>query len=147
MEPYHENTDIILGVEITKDGIIEIHIGGDMTEKHKESILEWTNHVTEALQEAKQSNPSRVLTLVDITKLGRYDAECVEIFQKLMAKDKGIATKTAIYGGGTVEHVTIELMIGLTSRYNMKLFDTRDAALEWLCDDAQRPEISDTDPL
>lgn len=143
MEPFRHTEDITLIAEITDQGIIELRLGGDMVHKYRDVMQGWAEKVKEVLHFMKEKDPDRVLTLVDVSELGTYDAESVELFRELMASNKGLATKTAIYGASTIVRVTIELMIGLTRRYSMKLFSTRDEALAWLRDDSQRPEIAD----
>lgn len=142
-EPFNHIGEATLVAKITDENIVELVLGGEVTAESRSAIIAWAEKVKEVLHYMKAQSPDRVLTLVDVSELNGYDAEAIEICRDLMANNRGLATKTAIYGASTIVRVTIELMIGITRRYSMKIFAEREEAHAWLLDDAQRPEISE----
>lgn len=142
-EPYRYHDGATLIAEITDEGIVSLVLGGSMTREHHAAVVAWAEKVKEVLHFMKAKDPDRVLTLVDVSTLEHYDTDAIEVCRELMAGNRGLATKTAIYGASTIVRVTIELMIGITRRYSMKLFAGRDEAYAWLVDDTQRPEIAE----
>lgn len=142
-EPFNHTEEATLIARITDEDIVELTLGGEVTTESRNALIAWTEKVRDLLRHMKEQNPNRVLTLVDVSDLHKYDTDAIEICRDLMANNHGLATKTAIYGASTLVRATIELMIGITRRYSMKIFAEREEARAWLLDDSQRPEISE----
>ncbi len=115
-----------------EDGIIYLTMGGNITKDTLEVFNAWAEKVKEAMRIAHSRATERVLTLIDATRVEQADMHSIEILHTLMEYNKQFVTKTAVFGANYFNKIIIEMALHLTRRTNMKLFNTRDEALQWL---------------
>lgn len=91
--------------------------------------------VTKIIPECKKfvcSQPlNSVKTLTDITN-ARYSVETTEALKDLAASNKPYVSASAIVGVEGMKNIVLNSVIKFSGRSNMRVFKTREEALDWL---------------
>ena len=124
--------DVVLTCVVGEDHIIYLKMGGRITKEYLSQFRDWGNEVRGAMVEASQMDPAKVRTLIDVSTLLRADIVTVKALYALMQFNKDYATKTAVYGASPLISSITHSAIVLTHRYSMRLFRTREEAMDWL---------------
>lgn len=132
MDSSQDTGDMLLKVGIGDDGIIHIRMKGNLSRDHLPEVVAWADDVRDAMKRASERDPKRVLTLIDVTGAFEADAATMAVLRSLMEHNKTYATRTAIFGATYFIRVLVEVAIQATFRTNMRIFMTRDEALQWL---------------
>jgi len=121
-----------LSVSISPDGIIEAALVGDISGEHQDKLKNWAENMKKAMEELSKKDGGRVLTLIDISKLGSFDEHSFEILKDLMVWDKKYATKTATFGGSALITMAEQTLSIVSGRKNLMAFKTKEEAIAWL---------------
>ncbi len=132
MKPYRYVGEAELTCEISEDDIILLKMSGDVGNPTLDAFVEWGEKVKEAMRFLYNKNPDRVLTLIDASKVHEIDSETVSELYDLMRYNDKFVTRTAVFGANYFTRIIVELAIHITKRKNMKIFKTREEAMEYL---------------
>ncbi|HEY0220693.1 MAG TPA: STAS/SEC14 domain-containing protein, partial [Candidatus Paceibacterota bacterium] len=78
-------------------------------------------------------NVGHVKTLIDISNLKtRIIGEAIEALIELAKRNKDLVDKTAVLGGSEKLKIVGETIAALSGRENIKFFDTKEQAIDWL---------------
>lgn len=132
-ENMHMNaTPSLFHCRIGPDGIIYLMLAGKIAGEDAERFIAWTEEVKDAIKSVHEKHPNRVLILSDVTALTHFEKKPIEALRTLLEYDKEYTTKSAIVGASPMVRMLVDAVVALSGRSNVKLFDTRDEALEWL---------------
>ncbi len=124
-----------LNVSVGAKEIVHIEIGGTLTAPNLSKLTEWTTKVQETIQDLFHKNNKKVLCLVDISSVEKYDPEVITRLAQLTKENEPYVKKTATFGGGSYLVMAEDVIIALSGRKNLKAFKTKDEALDWLLED------------
>jgi hypothetical protein len=132
MKPFSHIGDAELSCSLGDDGIIYITMGGNLTTDTLDVFDQWSEKVKEAMRTAYANDSDRVLTLIDASRAQEADQKSIARLIELMRYNKQFVTRTAVFGPEHLIRLVIEIALRVTRRTNMKLFDEKDEALNWL---------------
>lgn len=124
-------TDIVLEVEVGAGNIVHMTIGGDVSAEQMSKLTEWTQKVKDVIQSTYKGH-GPVLCLVDITGLLNYHADVLTTLAGLMKDNEPYVLRTATFGGNSAITMAEDIVIALSGRNNLKAFDSKEKALDWL---------------
>lgn len=127
-----ENGEAKLDVSIGAKDIVHIEIGGYLTASNMPKLTEWTTKVKETIQDLFHKNSKKILCLVDISSVEKYDPEVITRLAELMKDNEPYVKKTATFGGGSYLVMAEDVIIALSGRKNLKAFKNKDEAMDWL---------------
>lgn len=127
------NKEINLSVSVSPDGVVELVLGGNISAYlHKTELEAWVEQAKVAIAEQKKKQGGIATCLVDVETLRDFDEESVAIVKDLAGWHESVNVKTAVIGGTLFSNMALRTIIIMTGRKNIKSFDSKDAALEWL---------------
>lgn len=111
---------------------IDIFLNGDFK---KEILPELEKDIAEihALFEQESHQNGTLTVLVDMNNFsGEYDIECFNAMAAFMNANRHLVTRSAVFGNTGKSDLATEIVTLFTGRDNVKTFNTRQEAVEWL---------------
>jgi hypothetical protein len=127
-----EGGEVTLGAETRENGIIVLSLAGDMSARFNTLYQEWADNVYEKIKQRAALYPASVFVLIDLTKLDRYDPKSSEVIYDLMKLNKGLVTRSAVFGANELVQIAVNTLTTILHRDNMKVFETEPEAVAWL---------------
>lgn len=127
-----ESGEAKLKVSVGASDIVHVEIGGNLTAPNMSKLTEWTLKVKETVQDLFHKNNKKVLCLVDISLVEKYDPEVITKLAEMMKDNEPYVKKTATFGGSTYLVMAEDVIIALSGRKNLKAFKNKDEAMDWL---------------
>lgn len=121
----------ILDVSVGAGDIVHMTIGGNVDAGAMAKLTEWTQKVKETIKDL-YSKKGPVLCLVDITDMQTYHADVLTALAGLMKDNEPYVLRTATFGGNSTITMAEDIIIALSGRNNLKAFNSKEKALEWL---------------
>lgn len=114
-------------------GKINLYITGDLTGDNVEKLKNTIATAQEKIREHYLKTNQKVRILLDMSAFsGNYDVSALEAMTELASSDKEFVDKTAVFGGEKRGTLASEAISALAGRENIKVFDTHEAAVNWL---------------
>ena len=131
--PPEYNKEINVGVSISPEGVVELVLGGNVSSYlHKAELEAWVEEAKAAIAGQKKKQGGIATCLVNVEALRDFDEESVAIVKDLAGWHESADVKTAVIGGTLFSNMALRTIIIMTGRKNIKSFDSKDDALEWL---------------
>lgn len=124
--------DVELGVAVDAEGVVQMLVGGNVTDDHIREFSEWAERAKEVIKNQHTQTGAQVFTLIDVSRLEQFDIQTTKIVHDLLVFDRDHVAKTAIFGANYVASLMLEAIIAITKRQNVKLFPKKEAAMGWL---------------
>lgn len=121
-----------LNVSVGAEDIIHIVLGGDLTSENMHKFAEWIFNVKDTVESVYKKHSKRVLCLVDISDVEKYDPSVVTQLAQMMKENEPFVLRTATFGGSSYMVMAEDVVIALSGRKNLKAFKTKEEALDWL---------------
>ena len=118
-------------VEVDENDILNLKLG-DLTSKELTILRIWADKVRRMVDALYNRTGKKVLTLVDITDIRKYDAEAYLILSELMKDNEPHTLKTATFGGDNYIIAAQDILLALSGRTNFRNFQTKQEAVNWL---------------
>ncbi|OGZ70030.1 MAG: hypothetical protein A3F47_01575 [Candidatus Staskawiczbacteria bacterium RIFCSPHIGHO2_12_FULL_38_11] len=120
--------------KIDENNIITVAIIGDLLEDKMDNIVsslkDSVKIITDAYDNAGQK---KVKVLVDLSNFdGKYAIKSFTHMVNYAIQTDQYVEKSAVFGGNDKEKMAAEMVIALSHRDNIKIFDTKEEAMEWL---------------
>lgn len=118
---------------VDQDKIIRLAIVGDLSEDKLEPLSISMYEFRKAVEGLYRQQNRGVKILVDLTEFsGKYAVKCFTELVDSAKLSKPYIAKSAIFGGSFKVKMAVEAVSALAQRENMKIFDTKEQALDWL---------------
>mgnify|MGYP001591577502 CR=1 FL=1 len=115
-------------------GILLLTFTGEVADTA--DIASFKNDIATVAKSVKNLNltqGNKIKVLIDITNFtATYVSEAVDALVELAREDKELVEKTAVFGGSTKVRVIGDTIIMLSGRKNIKFFENKTEAVEWL---------------
>ena len=97
------------------------------------ALKEWAQETAKTIKELYQETGQKVKTTVDLSSLvEKYDSEGIMILSSLMKENEPYIERTATFGANWTIKFAEDIVINLAGRKNIKTFENKKDALEWL---------------
>ncbi len=123
---------IILDARVGPHDIIQLTVGGKITNDRLYAFIDWTEKVKKLVKDMSDKHPGNVLILSDVSKVTHFESKPIVPLRELLHYNKQYPAKSAVIGAKDLTRVLLDTVISLTSRDNIKQFTTKEDALEWL---------------
>ncbi len=124
--------DMELGCFVDEDGVIQVHMAGNLSGDYKNELHQWADAVREAMRQAKARNPEQVYCIVDLTGGVEADQESLKGLIDLVRHNQDYVTRTGVFGANPIMGSIVDIALKATGRKNMKIFKTREHAERWV---------------
>jgi len=124
--------NIKLSVTVGAQDIVHLEIGGEINASDISKLNEWAQDVRETIKNQYNKKEEKVLCLVDISKLTKYDGQVLTQLASLMKDNEPYVLKTATFGGNSYMIMAEDIVAALSGRKNLKGFNKKEDALNWL---------------
>lgn len=122
-----------VGIIPGKNLIVTLAIAGEVGQDELPELKKWADSAKGRIREAFNSTNKKLAVLVDFTSLENFsEGEVLSIIADLMSADSKYVYKTATFGANKNISLAEEIAKSLSGRDNMKNFDTKEKALDWL---------------
>jgi hypothetical protein len=121
-----------LNIKIGADDILNLAIAGDITGTNMAKLTEWTGEVKQSIMDLYKKSGEKILCLVDISRLEKYDPEAITILADMLKENEPYVRKTATFGGSSYVIMAEDVVVALSGRHNLKGFGKKEEALSWL---------------
>lgn len=121
-----------MGVYIGDDNIIYVRMKGNLTSDHRSELEAWDLKVREAMEKVGEANPGKAFCLTDLTGGLEADEMSMNLIKEQILHNKQYITRTAVIGANFNMKTIMYLALAVARRTNMKPFDTKEEAMEWL---------------
>ncbi|OHB03067.1 MAG: hypothetical protein A3B14_00180 [Candidatus Zambryskibacteria bacterium RIFCSPLOWO2_01_FULL_45_21] len=121
-----------LDIKVGAGNILNLTIAGDISGSNMAKLTEWIQEVKQSILDLHKKTGDRVLCLVDITGLEKYDPEAITILADMMKENEPHIKKTATFGGSKYVVLAEDVVVALSGRKNLKGFEKKEKALAWL---------------
>lgn len=129
---FQSNEKPKLGVEIDANDMINLVLGGNVTDEYIVDLKKWGEEVKKAMKTVSQRTGGTVYTIIDISEAHEFDEAAMRVIRDLMEFNKTYATRTATFGGSIYSVMAQDTLMVMTGRTNMKAFKTKEEAVKWL---------------
>lgn len=119
-------------VEVEKNNIIHLTLGNIDTPDKLYDLKNWAKKVKIVVQDVYKKTGNKVLAIIDISNLKKYDSESLLILAELMKGNESYVAKSATFGGDKFIVAGQDILLALSGRYNLKAFETKEEAISWL---------------
>lgn len=96
------------------------------------SVAEFLNVIDEAKATIVSRPLKSVLTLTDVTN-SYFDSDIISAIKEYTAHNKPYIKAGAVVGISGARKIIFNSVLFFSGRDNLKMFDTRNHAMEWLC--------------
>lgn len=121
-----------LQISVGAQDIVHITIAGDLIAPNLSKFTEWMFRVRQTIEDLFRKKNKRVLCLVDISELKKYDSEVLVELAALMKDNEPFVERTATFGGSSYMIMAEDVVVALSGRKNLKGFETKEKAMSWL---------------
>lgn len=142
MKPFKlKKHDMELGCFIDYDGVIQIHMSGNLSSDYADDLSAWSAAVRVAMREAKERDSERVFCIIDLTGGVEADQESLTRLIDLVKHNKKFVTRTGIFGASLILRSFVDIALKATGRTNMKVFLDREQAEQWVLTGKSEAEL------
>ena len=128
-----------LVASVISEGRVLLTISGTLKKESLESLSVGIVEAKAIVQEQGKLCGNRVKILVDLSTFdGSYDTISMERLADLARFDTSYVSKTACYGGPILASMLVEFVATLSGRTNLKFFQSKEDAEEWLDEDESK---------
>ena len=117
--------------EVSQDHILHLELG-DITHDMLADLKAWADKVRRMIISVYNRTGEKVLSIVDVTNLKKYDSQAFLILTDLMKDNEQYISKTATFGGTENIIAAQDILLALTGRKDFRAFETKEEALAWL---------------
>ncbi len=121
---------------VDENNMITISITGDLSEDKMESLVASLGESVQVIVDAfNAAGQKKVKVLVDLSQFsGKYVIKSFTEMVNFAIKTNPYVEKSAVFGGADKEKMAAEMVIALSHRDNIKVFDTKEQAIAWLAE-------------
>ena len=118
---------------VDENNFVNLAIVGDLSEDKLEALSISMYEFRKLVENMHGKMGRKVKILVDLTRFsGKYAVKSFSELVNSAKLSKPHIEKSALFGGSFQVKLTVEAVIALSQRENMKIFETKQQALEWL---------------
>lgn len=116
-----------------KGNYITLKFTGDLGEKEMEMFKKDVADASSIIVDSYRDHSIKVHVLLDMTGFsGTYTLEALMTLTEFAKKNKPFIDKTASFGGSDKVKMAGEIVITLSHRDNIRIFNTKEEATTWL---------------
>lgn len=119
-------------LEVGQDNIIHLKLGNLDAPDKLYDLNDWANEVKTVVRDVYEKTGKKVLAIIDISNLKKYDSEAFLILADLMKSNEQYVLKSATFGGDPFIMAAQDALLALSGRDNLKAFKAEGEALAWL---------------
>jgi hypothetical protein len=128
-----------LVASVISEGRVLLKISGTLKKESLESLSTGIVQAKDIVQEQGKVCGNQVRILIDMTDFdGSYDTISMERLADLARFDTSYVHRTACYGGPILTSMLVEFVATLSGRTNLKFFQSKEDADEWLDEDISK---------
>ena len=123
-----------LTTTVEPDGLcVTLKFSGDLTEDKGELFKSDLLEAGKLIADSFRAKQHKIKVLLDMTDFsGNYSATNLTALAQFAKQNEPFVIKTASFGGTEKVKIAGEIAIALSARDNIKIFDKKADALEWL---------------
>lgn len=118
-------------IDVDQNNILHLQLGNPTADK-LDDLKKWTDEVRKTVLDLYNRTGKKVRTIIDISRVKKYDSEALLILSELMKSNEQYAFKTATFGANEYILTAQDALLAMTGRTNFKAFNTQEEALSWL---------------
>ncbi len=127
----YKDDELELSAEVANEGILCLKMSGDLGKSKIEALKKFSDDVKNITKDLYNENED-LRVLIDASKVHEIDSESLSELYDLMMHNSKFVSKAAVFGANYFTRIIVELAIHITKRKNMKIFKTREEAMEYL---------------
>lgn len=136
MKPYsYKDDELELLLDVDDNGIMYLKVSGDLGKSKIKFLREWSNYVKKVTKDLYKKKSNKILVLIDASSANEVDAESLTELYDIVEHNSKFVARAAVFGANYFVRIIVELAIHATKRKKMKIFKTREDAMEYLLQD------------
>ena len=118
---------------IDENNIVHFSIEGDLLDDNLKNLANGLTEAAEFISNIHKTHQKKVKVLVDLNNFsGKYVIKALNQMVDFSIKINSHIEKSAVFGGSDKERMVAEVVASLSHRNNIKVFNNKEEALEWL---------------
>lgn len=120
-------------VKLDPDGYVSMRLEGDLSSENFNSVKDTVEEAKLVVKKFSEEKKGMVPVLFDLSGFtGVYNVGAMMAMKDLSDHNRSFVKRTAVFGGSPLARVAAELTIEFINDPTIRMFQDRDAALEWL---------------
>lgn len=122
-----------LEITINPDGVVVLTFTGDLLEADMPAFK--SELEAAATMISTKASEKKIKTLLDMTHFtGKFSTDAMRVLAQFATNNEPYIEKTASFGGDHMIQMAGTMVTHLAHRDNIKIFDTKEDALNWLAE-------------
>ena len=119
-------------IEVDQNNILHLKLGNVDSPEKLNHLRKWSQEVKKTVVDVYKKTGKKILSIIDITELKKYDPEAFLILTDVMKANQSFVLKTASFGANPGILLAQDVLLAMSGRKNFKMFKTKEEALAWL---------------